>query len=230
MNAQLNRTLIVVGILLIASLVTVRAEWVVVERVIDGDTFVTSDGARVRVRGIDTPETRNPARGEELGGQRATDFARGALEGRVVHLEGTGRDQYGRRVADVTLPGGASYAGMVRSSGLDKKTNPYLRGAAPSTPQTRASQRTSSQRGATGTRPTTTTTVRQPLAPPSLAPVYTPARPVSVTPAASPSRNTWQTTPRTGSGSSGTVHVRGYTRSDGTYVAPHYRSAPSRRD
>lgn len=24
----------------------------------------------------------------------------------------------------------------------------------------------------------------------------------------------------------GSVHVRGYTKSDGTYVAPHYRSAP----
>jgi hypothetical protein len=30
------------------------------------------------------------------------------------------------------------------------------------------------------------------------------------------------------SGSSGDVYVRGYTRKDGTYVAPHYRSRPSR--
>lgn len=29
--------------------------------------------------------------------------------------------------------------------------------------------------------------------------------------------------------SSGTVHVRGYTRKDGTYVRPHTRSSPSRR-
>lgn len=28
-------------------------------------------------------------------------------------------------------------------------------------------------------------------------------------------------------GKGGTVHVNGYTRKDGTYVAPHYRSAPN---
>jgi len=31
------------------------------------------------------------------------------------------------------------------------------------------------------------------------------------------------------SSASGTVHVRGYTRKDGTYVRPHTRSSPSRR-
>ncbi|AQX10870.1 hypothetical protein [Elizabethkingia meningoseptica] len=34
-------------------------------------------------------------------------------------------------------------------------------------------------------------------------------------------------TPNTSS--SGTVHVKGYTRKDGTYVSPHTRSAPRRR-
>lgn len=34
-------------------------------------------------------------------------------------------------------------------------------------------------------------------------------------------------TPSTSSG--GTVHVKGYTRKDGTYVRPHTRSAPRRR-
>lgn len=34
-------------------------------------------------------------------------------------------------------------------------------------------------------------------------------------------------TPSTSSG--GTVHVKGYTRKDGTYVTPHTRSAPRRR-
>jgi hypothetical protein len=34
-------------------------------------------------------------------------------------------------------------------------------------------------------------------------------------------------TPSTSSG--GTVHVKGYTRKDGTYVSPHTRSAPRRR-
>jgi endonuclease YncB( thermonuclease family) len=38
------------------------AEWVHVDRVIDGDTFVTSDGTKVRIKNIDTPETKHPTR------------------------------------------------------------------------------------------------------------------------------------------------------------------------
>src|SRR5689334_20087517 len=34
------------------------------------------------------------------------------------------------------------------------------------------------------------------------------------------------TSTRSGTGSAGAVHVRGYYRKDGTYVEPHYRSAP----
>lgn len=34
---------------------------------------------------------------------------------------------------------------------------------------------------------------------------------------------------RTSSSTGGTVHVKGYTRKDGTYVRPHTRSAPRRR-
>jgi endonuclease YncB( thermonuclease family) len=39
-----------------------RAEWVHVDRVIDGDTFVTLDGTKLRIKNIDTPETKHPTR------------------------------------------------------------------------------------------------------------------------------------------------------------------------
>lgn len=37
------------------------------------------------------------------------------------------------------------------------------------------------------------------------------------------------TTRNSSTNSSGTVHVKGYTRKDGTYVRPHTRSAPKRK-
>lgn len=49
---------------------------------------------------------------------------------------------------------------------------------------------------------------------------YTPAKSYNTTPS-------YNYTPSTSSG--GTVHVKGYTRKDGTYVSPHTRSTPRRK-
>jgi hypothetical protein len=111
---------------LAASAMESRAEWVTVKRVVDGDTFVTTDGTTVRIKGIDTPETKHPDKGVEAGGEQASSLARTTLEGKVVYLEGTAKDKYGRRVSEVRLPGGVSYGDVVRSTGLDKQSNPYL--------------------------------------------------------------------------------------------------------
>lgn len=105
------------------------AEWKKVVRVIDGDTVVLEDGTRVRVKGIDTPETRHPRLGEEPGGRQATEAARNLLLGKTVWLQGTARDKYGRRVADITLPDGTSYSESIRRLGLDKRvgnSRPYV--------------------------------------------------------------------------------------------------------
>ena len=42
----------------------------------DGDTLELRDGTRVRLIGIDTPETQHPEFGDECYGQAATRFAR----------------------------------------------------------------------------------------------------------------------------------------------------------
>lgn len=57
-----------------------------------------------------------------------------------------------------------------------------------------------------------------PVSTPQPAPAYTPAEPVQ-----------YYSTPPASTGSGKSVHVRGYTRKDGTYVAPHTRSAPRRK-
>lgn len=45
-----------------------------IERVIDGDTVVLTDGTRVRLIGIDTPETVHPSKPVECFGREASEF------------------------------------------------------------------------------------------------------------------------------------------------------------
>jgi len=75
--------------------------------VIDGDTFRLASGERIRVAGIDAPETqRRQAKcaREIAAGRAATALARGLLMGRTVRVARLGRS-YNRTVARVTLDG-----------------------------------------------------------------------------------------------------------------------------
>ncbi len=81
---------------------TGRVAWV-----IDGDTFRLASGERIRIAGIDAPETRAdqakcPAEVER--GRAATRDATALLRGRMVSIERVGRS-YGRTVARITLDG-----------------------------------------------------------------------------------------------------------------------------
>jgi len=68
------------------------AELKVIAKVIDGDTIELSDGTRVRLHGIDTPEYDQPY------GKEATRELNKLL-GRSVYVETTDTDRYGRTVA-----------------------------------------------------------------------------------------------------------------------------------
>ena len=77
-----------------------------VVRVVDGDTIHVRIGARVeRVRyiGVDSPELRHPARGEEAGGRAARRENAELVAGRRVRLEldAQARDRHGRLLAYV---------------------------------------------------------------------------------------------------------------------------------
>jgi micrococcal nuclease len=76
-----------------------------VERVVDGDTLLLDDGARVRLLGVDTPETKHPDRPVEPFGPEAAEFTRSHVERRHVTLEfdRERRDQYRRVLAYVYL-------------------------------------------------------------------------------------------------------------------------------
>jgi micrococcal nuclease len=77
-------------------------------RVIDGDTIELDGGERVRLIGVDTPETVDPRRPVQSFGKEASAFTRRMVEGKNVRLEQDQdtRDRYGRTLAYVYLQDG----------------------------------------------------------------------------------------------------------------------------
>ena len=77
-------------------------------RVIDGDTIVLSNGEKVRLIGVDTPETKHPQKPVEYYGKEATAFTKKMVGGRVVKLkyDVQRRDEYDRLLAYVYLMNG----------------------------------------------------------------------------------------------------------------------------
>ncbi len=84
----------------------------VVERVSDGDTIVLDGGEKVRLIGVDTPETVHPRKPVQPFGKEASAFTKRLSEGKRVRLEyeaeaGPSRiDRYGRTLAYVYLTDG----------------------------------------------------------------------------------------------------------------------------
>ena len=85
-----------------------EGEWRRVERVVDGDTLVLDGGERVRLIGVDTPETVHPSKPVEHFGREASAFTKRMAAGRRVRLEFhlERQDRYGRTLAYVYLDDG----------------------------------------------------------------------------------------------------------------------------
>jgi micrococcal nuclease len=85
-------------------------DWVTVKRVIDGDTILLVNEERVRLIGVDTPETKHPQKPVERFGKEAYLFTKSMVEGKNVRLEydQQRRDKYKRLLAYVYLPVGRS--------------------------------------------------------------------------------------------------------------------------
>lgn len=68
-------------------------------KAIDGDTFALDDGSRVRVAGMDTPET------GQVGAEFAQQFLQSELNTKDVSADPTGEQSYDRQVARVSVNG-----------------------------------------------------------------------------------------------------------------------------
>ena len=96
-----------------------KAEQALVKRVVDGDTFVLDDGRKVRMIGINTPESVDPRRPVEYYGKEASSFTKKLLEGNKVYLDWgrTPKDRYDRWLAWVWLADGTFVNGYLVSEG-----------------------------------------------------------------------------------------------------------------
>ena len=84
-----------------------------VTRVVDGDTIVLSPNNKVRLIGVDTPETVHPKKMVECYGKEAKEFTRSTVAGQKIRLvlddANAGRwhkDRYGRTLGYVYLQDG----------------------------------------------------------------------------------------------------------------------------
>jgi len=96
------------------------SKWVVVERVIDGDTVVAQDLGKIRLLGLDTPEVSSRTARLDPYGPEATRFTRRILLNQRVRLEWNERrkDDYGRWLAYLFLENGAFFNEMLVREGL----------------------------------------------------------------------------------------------------------------
>src|SRR4030042_4962865 len=101
--------LVISTFILFFLLSTSYAEIYKVKRVIDGDTLLLTSGERVRLIGVDTPETKHPQKPVQYFGKEAYLFTKGMVEGKEVRLEydWQKRDKYGRLLAYVYLLDGS---------------------------------------------------------------------------------------------------------------------------
>jgi len=82
--------------------------WRTVTRVVDGDTLILEGNEKVRLIGVDTPETNDRRRLVRSFAMEATDFTRRIAEGKRVRLEydQSRTDRFGRTLAYVFLEDG----------------------------------------------------------------------------------------------------------------------------
>lgn len=107
-----------------------------VTRVVDGDTIVatTEDGdeLRVRILGIDTPESVHPDESVECYGPEASEWATSVLDGQTVTLRTdptqAETDRYDRALRYVALENGTDYSVLAAREGM---AEPYVFGGEP---------------------------------------------------------------------------------------------------
>ena len=101
--------LFLIGVTTLLFSTTLSADTCPVLRVVDGDTIVVNyqgQKEKVRLLGVDTPETVDPRRPVQYYGKEASAFTKKMLAGKIIRLEfdQNKRDKYNRLLAYVHLP------------------------------------------------------------------------------------------------------------------------------
>jgi len=89
-------------------------ETVIIQSCYDGDTCKTSDGEKVRLACIDTPELTGK-RAEPEKGLAAREHLRGMVVGKAVRLRRITTDRYGRIIGELFIDGMNVQQAMVAS-------------------------------------------------------------------------------------------------------------------
>ena len=107
-----NRRLIIITLIVSGFLFNTvslsKSELFICEKVIDGDTIRLSNGEKVRLIGVDTPEFYHPLKPVEFYTKEAKMFTKKLVEGKRIRLEydKEKRDKYERLLAYVYLENG----------------------------------------------------------------------------------------------------------------------------
>lgn len=78
-----------------------KIEHTTIARAVDGDTLVTATKERIRLKGVDTPETVDPRKPVQCFAPQASAFTKHYTTGHRVTIRQLERDRYGRTVAYV---------------------------------------------------------------------------------------------------------------------------------
>ena len=81
------------------------------KRVVDGDTLLLANDKRVRLIGVNTPETVKPNSPVEAYGKEASEYTKKMLTGKTVYLEKDAgdTDKYGRLLRYVYMDDGKMF-------------------------------------------------------------------------------------------------------------------------
>ncbi len=100
--------LLITSLLLLFATPYANTQPLIYTKVADGDTIILRNGEKVRLIGVDTPETKHPRKPVEYYGKEASAFTEKIVEGKPVRLEydWQQRDKYGRLLDYVYLMDG----------------------------------------------------------------------------------------------------------------------------
>lgn len=108
LTKKLSKILLLASLTIFLSISCSNSQTLKCTRVIDGDTIVLNNGEKVRLIGVDTPESVHPLKPVEYFSKEASEFTKRLVEGKEIKLgyDWQKRDKYDRLLAYVYLNDG----------------------------------------------------------------------------------------------------------------------------